>query len=153
MTIPVGQEYMRPEGGIGKLANYQDTQADTMGVGPAAIKFGQAVQTADGEIAAPLAAEGVFLGVAIAKDYVKEITNGVKTGVYNQYEALPVLRKGTIWVEVDEDVTKGQAAVANTATGNFLPSSTVITTKTEKIGSFQSTAIAGDVAMLQINLP
>ena len=152
MTIQIGQEYMKPEGGIGKLANYQDTQADTAAVGTTSVKFGQAVQV-DEDVAGPLTAGGNLFGVAIAKDYVAEITAGAKTGTYKQYEALPVLRKGTIWVEVDEDVKSGQAALANTATGNFLPGTTAIETKTEKIGSFQSTAIAGDVAMLQINLP
>lgn len=152
MAIQIGQEYMRPEGGIGKLANYQDTQSDTAAVGAVTIKFGQAVQV-DEDVAVPLTTGGSLFGIAIAKDYVAEITAGAKTGVYNQYEALPVLRKGTIWVEVDEDVKSGQTALANTVTGNFLPSNTVLTTKTEKIGSFQSTAYAGDVAMLQINLP
>ncbi|MFS7421788.1 hypothetical protein AB6878_06385 [Carnobacterium maltaromaticum] len=52
MTIPYPQKYMAPELGIGKLANYQNTQADSKAVGTNSIKFGQAVQVTE-SIAAP----------------------------------------------------------------------------------------------------
>lgn len=151
MAIPVGQQYMSAEGGLGKLANYQSTQADSKGVGETAVKFGQAVQVSNGA-AAPLT-DGDFFGVVIAKNFVPEITAGEKVGSYKKGEAAPVLRKGSIWVTADEDVTEGQKAAANKATGNFLPSTSATATKTEAIGTFQSTALAGGVAILQINLP
>ncbi|WP_262405586.1 hypothetical protein [Listeria monocytogenes] len=95
---------------------------------------------------------GDFYGVAVAKNYVDEYTDD-KAGVYKPSEAVPVLRQGTITVIVDEDVKSGEKAVVNTATSNFLPSTTAKTTKTEVIGVFKSTTSSDGLAKLEINLP
>ncbi|EAD3251596.1 hypothetical protein B8079_06280 [Listeria monocytogenes] len=149
MSIPTGQEYMMPELGLGKIASYQRSQVDSAAV-KANIKFGQAVQVLDDE-ASPLTT-GDFYGVAVAKNYVDEYTDD-KAGVYKPSEAVPVLRQGTITVIVDEDVKSGEKAVVNTATSNFLPSTTAKTTKTEVIGVFKSTTSSDGLAKLEINLP
>ncbi|EEK8766724.1 hypothetical protein G9477_001807 [Listeria monocytogenes] len=149
MSIPTGQEYMMPELGLGKIASYQRSQVDSAAV-KKDINFGQAVQVIDDE-ASPLTT-GDFYGVAVAKNYVDEYTDN-KAGVYKPSEAVPVLRQGTITVIVDEDVKSGEKAVVNTATSNFLPSTTAKTTKTEVIGVFKSTTSSDGLAKLEINLP
>jgi len=63
------------------------------------------------------------------------------------------LRRGRIWVEVVEDVTKGNQAVADNATGDFRPSSTATTGISGVVGVFKTSAVAGDLAQLEINLP
>jgi len=137
---------MQPEGGIGTIANYQGVQADSRVIGTQEVRFGQAVQSNE-HIAEPFNG-GAFFGVAIAKNYVQEITSTEKVGVYRQHEMVPVLRKGTIWVQVDEDVKIGEFASVNTA-GNFGLSAN----QSSAIGIYQSTAHEGNLAMLQINLP
>ncbi|EAC4842306.1 hypothetical protein ARS26_14765 [Listeria monocytogenes] len=149
MSIPTGQEYMMPELGLGKIASYQRSQVDSAAV-KKDISFGKAVQVIDDE-ASPLTT-GDFYGVAVAKNYVDEYTDD-KAGVYKPSEAVPVLRQGTITVIVDEDVKSGEKAVVNTATSNFLPSTTAKTTKTEVIGVFKSTTSSDGLAKLEINLP
>ncbi|AKG88295.1 hypothetical protein AF226_15035 [Listeria monocytogenes] len=149
MSIPTGQEYMMPELGLGKIASYQRSQVDSAAV-KKDINFGQAVQVIDEE-ASPLTT-GDFYGVAVAKNYVDEYTDD-KAGVYKPSEAVPVLRQGTITVIVDEDVKSGEKAVVNTATSNFLPSTTAKTTKTEVVGVFKSTTSKDGLAKLEINLP
>ncbi|ECC2279213.1 hypothetical protein FOK23_11075 [Listeria monocytogenes] len=149
MSIPTGQEYMMPELGLGKIASYQRSQVDSAAV-KKDINFGQAVQVIDDE-ASPLTT-GDFYGVAVAKNYVDEYTDD-KAGVYKPSEAVPVLRQGTITVIVDEDVKSGEKAVVNTATSNFLPSTTAKTTKTEVMGVFKSTTSRDGLAKLEINLP
>ncbi|MBC1935186.1 hypothetical protein HCA69_02325 [Listeria grandensis] len=150
MSIPVGQKYMKPEGGPGKLANYQGTKADSTAAGDE-IRPGAAVQVVE-EVSSPLKDGGSFYGVAIAQNFTTTF-RADKNGNYSKYDAVPVLREGTIWVEVDEDVKASEKAVANTDTANFLPSTTSKTTKTEVIGMFKTTAHAGNLAQLEINLP
>lgn len=152
MTIPYPQKYMAPELGIGKLANYQNTQADSKAVGTNSIKFGQAVQVTE-SIAAPCTT-GNFFGVALAKNYVDEINfnDDSKTGLYRQGEMVAVLRKGSIWVQVDEDVKEGELASVK-PTGNFSVASTAEDSTDKPIGIFQTSAQADGLAILQINLP
>ena len=148
MSIPLPEKYMKAELGIGKLANYQGTQADSKVIGTDEVSFGQGVEVSE-HIAKPYAG-GVFFGVALAKNYVDEISfnKDEKVGIYRKSEMVPVLRKGSVWVKVDNDVKEGEQAKVTTA-GNF----DVAATGDTVIGSFQSTAAKGGLAILQINLP
>ncbi|WP_239256679.1 structural cement protein Gp24 [Listeria ilorinensis] len=150
MTIPVGQEYMQPEIGIGKLANYQGTQADSA-VAAETILFGAPVEFSDGT-AKKLTASGYVYGVAIAKEFVPELT-GDKAGSYLAKEMVPVLRKGTISVQVGEDVKSGEKAVVDISKGTFVPASSTASSKSEIVGVFKTTAQADGLAHLEINLP
>lgn len=148
MTIPLPTKYMQPELGIGKLANYQGTQADSKVIGVDKVLFGQGVEVAE-NVAKPYST-GIFFGVAIAKNYVDEIkfNDDGKVGEYRKAEMVPVLRKGSIWVQVDNDVKEGEQAKVTT-TGNF----DVAVAGDTVIGIFQSTAQQDGLAILQINLP
>lgn len=146
MTIPLPRKYMDPELGIGKLANYQSTQADTK-VSTEKIPFGSPVEATENTV--KVLADGTFFGVAIAENYAKEITydNVEKVGEYPVNKPVAVLRKGSIWVKAVEDVKESEPA---TATADGFKKAT---TAEETIGVFQSTAQADGLVMLQINLP
>lgn len=150
MTIPVGQEYMDPNIGIGKLANYQDTQADSA-LASEIIAFGSPVQFSDG-VAKKLTKEGDLYGIAIAKEFVPDISVE-KVGNYLPKEMVPVLRRGTICVAVSEDVVSGEKAVVDIDLGQFTSSGTAKENKSEVIGVFKTTAQADGLAHVEINLP
>lgn len=149
MTIPYPEKYMKPELGVGKLANYQDVQADSKVVGAGGLGFGVGVQVLE-DVATPFA-NGPFFGISYAKNYVDEIPYGdvEKTGAYKEYEMVPILRKGSIWVKVEDDVISGEPA--KVVSGGTFEKAAVGTDTV--IGTFQSTASAGHLAVLQINLP
>ena len=73
-----------------------------------------------------------------------------------EHEMVPILRKGAIWVKVDEDVLAGENAKA-LSTGNFgkatISSDPATTPSDTVIGTFKTSASAGSLAVLQINLP
>ena len=148
MTIPIPTKYMQPELGIGKLANYQGTQSDSKVIGTDKVLFGQGVEVVE-NVAKPYST-GVFFGVSIAKNFVDEIKfdDNTKVGEFRKGEMVAVLRKGSIWVKVDNDVKEGEQAKV-VATGNF----DVAATGDAVIGIFQSTAQRDGLAVLQINLP
>ena len=156
MTIPYPEKYMKPELGIGKLANYQGVQADSLVVGVGGLGFGVGVQAT--EDVATTYKDGQFYGISYAKNYVEEIPYGdvEKVGKYKEHEMVPILRKGAIWVKVDEDVLAGENAKA-LSTGNFgkatISSDPATTPSDTVIGTFKTTASAGNLAVLQINLP
>lgn len=109
MSIPLPEKYMRPEGGIGKLANLQSVQADTL-YASEEIPYGSPIAATEG-MASVYATEN-FHGVAIADNFAKEIPydNGEKEGAYPAHKPVAVLRKGSIWVKVDDDVKENEKA-------------------------------------------
>ncbi|MCU2207832.1 structural cement protein Gp24 [Enterococcus faecalis] len=156
MTIPYPEKYMKPELGVGKLANYQDVQADSLVVGAGGLGFGVGVQVK--EDVATTYQDGQFYGVTYAKNYVEEIPFGdvEKVGIYKEHEMVPILRKGSIWVKVNEDVLAGENAKV-VAEGGFakatISADPTATPSDTVIGTFKTTASAGGLAILQINLP
>lgn len=150
MPIPIGQQYMNPEVGLGKIASYQDVQADSALVGEE-LPFGAPVEFSDG-VAKKLTASGDFYGITIAKEYVPELF-GDKDGKYDEKEMVPVLRRGTICVQVAEDVVSGEKAVVDTTKGQFVPSDSTSTTISAVVGVFKTTAQAEGLAHVEINLP
>lgn len=146
MSIPLPEKYMRPEGGIGKLANLQGTQADTL-YADEEVPYGSPVAASEGK--ATVFDTDNFFGVAIADNFAKEIPyeNGEKEGSYPYGKPVAVLRKGSIWVKATEDVKQNEKAAVES--GGFKKAAT----PDEAIGVFQSTAQAGALVVLQINLP
>lgn len=153
MTIPVGQEYMSSNLGLGKIASYQSHQADTLAAA-GDINFGAAVQIAsdDPDKGKAYDGSGDFYGIAIAKHFVPSF-EGDKIGKYEQYDAVPVLRQGIITVKVEEDVIKGEQAVIDKTTANFRPKGTSTSTVSDVVGVFKTSASGGGLAQLEINLP
>lgn len=151
MAITEYGKYMPEAAHAGKLANYQDYEADTKAA-EGSIPFGAAVQLgADGEGVIPLKTEGTPFGIALATE-VHDWVRNADDQHYKQYDAVAVVRKGTIWVEAGDDVMTGEAAAVNPSNGKFYPADTegAIAFPT---ATFKTKATAGNLAQVQINLP
>lgn len=146
MTIPLPKKYMQAELGRGKLANYQNTQADTR-IAAEKISYGAPVEALENKVS--VLSDGKFFGVAIAENFTAEIPydNGEKIGEYQINQPISVLRKGSVWVNAVEDVKESEPAAA-TAEG-FKKASE----DDEIVGIFQTTAQENNLVILQINLP
>ncbi|GGC98093.1 structural cement protein Gp24 [Enterococcus wangshanyuanii] len=146
MTIPYPEKYMKKELGIGKRANYQDVEVNTK-FSSEKIPFGSPVEAEEDKV--KVLADGRFYGVAMADNYSDEIPydNGEKVGQYTVDKPVPILRKGAIWVKASEDVKESEPAAA-TATGFK-----VATASDPIVGVFESTAQAGGLVVIKINLP
>jgi hypothetical protein len=146
-------QYMEPTLGKGRIAEYPDHQADSLAAAET-IEWGKGVSydPANPNRAVTFDGTGKFVGVAVANHYAVNYAPD-QPGAYAQFDAISVLRKGRIYVEVLEDVTKGEAAVVDNTTGDFRPGDTATTTISAPVGQFKSSAAAGSYAILEINLP
>lgn len=135
-------------GYAGMIANGEEgnrisrTCEDAAGIG-----FGKAVfrGTDDhGCTATPAAGVGAFLGITIAHEALA-ILPGADTDEYPQYENVPILTSGVIWVTVGEDVTDGAQAYV-TSGGAIVDTSTSNTILTGWF--FDTTAANGGLAKL-----
>ncbi len=158
MPITNYGQYMDEFPGKGKVATIAEHRADSAAAA-AAIEWGLAVQynATNKEQVEPYDGTGSFAGVALANHYdvyrQNTLSGADPEGAYAQYDAVSVFRKGTIWVQVLEDVEKGEAAVVDDTTANFRPGGTATTTVSEAVGVFKTSAAANGYAQLEINLP
>lgn len=146
MPIQRPQEYMPSQLGLGKVAGYQPTHADTVVAGEV-INFGQAVTVKDGAGVPATASDPVY-GIVLAKNYLPDFTadSHATGGTYAKGEPVPVLRQGVVSVLASVDVTQ-YANAAVDANGDF-----AIATDAG-IGVFQNDASAGENVNVEINLP
>ncbi|KAB8139273.1 hypothetical protein F9U64_01215 [Gracilibacillus oryzae] len=152
--ITVYPQYMEESIGKGRLAEYPETRADS-GAAAESINWGVGVEYSGDEQVVTYAG-GTFRGIALAQTFGEYRVNNISDdieGAYEQYDAVSFLRKGIVWVEVEEEVSKGDAAVCDSATGNFRAEGTEATTISGVVGEFKSSAVAGELAKLEINLP
>lgn len=158
MPITTYRDNMDPVLAKGHVSRYAEQHADTFAAG-GAIEWGVAVQpsAANPDIAVRYDGTGKFAGIAIAQPYgeyrVADVSQALPVGGYVQYDALSALRKGTIVVQVLENVTRGQDAVIDNATANFRPAGTATTAVSGVVGTFRKGATANGLAELTINLP
>lgn len=157
MPITDYREYMAEELGKGKVASYHDFRADS-GAAAEDIDWGVAVQynAVNPNKVEVYDGTGKFKGIAIANHYAEYRLASVADDVDGHYvtnDAVSFLRRGAIFVEVLEDVIKGEDAVIDNATGNFRPSDTVTVEKSAVIGVFKTSASANGLAQVEINLP
>ncbi|MGY4689338.1 structural cement protein Gp24 [Salibacterium sp. K-3] len=149
MPITDYQKYMDAAASKGKFATYQDSHAETKAAA-SAISYGMAVEMTGGGSQAQTFQGGTFLGVALAREYY-DYTDPNAQKQYDANEPVAVVRKGVIWVEVDEDAAPGDTVYAASTTGNFKTSAT---DGVEVTGAaFKSTANAGELVQLELNLP
>ncbi|CAM4012352.1 hypothetical protein [Mesobacillus zeae] len=151
MAITDYGKYMPEAGGKGKLANYQDYQADTKAAAEA-IPFGAALQLGtDKNTVTVVKTGGKPYGIALAQEIHEWVTKA-DDQKFLQYDPVPVVRKGTLWVEAGGDVISGDAAAVDPATNRF-----VATGFTGAIafpsGTFKGNASAGQLVQVEINLP
>lgn len=157
MPITNYEQYMTEELGKGKIASYHDHRADS-GAAAEKIEWGVGVQynAANPNKVDRFKGTGGFIGVAIANHYAEtrlvNVANDVD-GAYEVDDAVSFLRRGIIFVEVLEDVVKGEKAVVDNASGNFRPSDTATLEISAVVGTFKSSTAANGLAQLEINLP
>lgn len=112
--IPDGTLYHDGPLGAGTIASsFDSTSVNTEHAG-AAISFGSAVVLKDGE-AVP-ATKAPIYGVALKRTYVKGENlepETVQADKWQKNETLGVLRDGTIWVPISEDVNRGDSATVD----------------------------------------
>lgn len=155
MPITSYDQYMSEELGKGVIAEYRSSHADSKAAG-GDIPFGVAVELgAANKNTVVQFTGGAPYGVAVARHFNEYVnTTDAEAKKYVENDAVPVLRKGVIWVEVIEDVEAGQAVKVDNATGNFRPEGTATAETVAFPGAvFKSSAIAGGLAKLEINLP
>lgn len=152
MPINTYGKYMSEAKVKGKIANYQDYSALTK-AGAALIPYGAAVQLGADRKTVVKFTGGSFEGIALAQP-IHDWVNDADDQHYKAESPVAVVTKGVIWVEVEEDVLPGDAAVIDNTTSNFRPSTTATATVTALASArFRSAAVAGDLAQLEINLP
>ena len=155
-------DLMPEELGKGRLAEYPDVRADSLAAGEE-IEFGKAIEyDSEDDGVVKEFNDGTFAGIAMAKHYADYVdknlvdSDGKEDEVpkYSKYDAVTVLRKAIVWVEVLESVEKGEKAVIDEETGNFRPADTDEEDVTEVDGMvFKSAADENELAKLEINLP
>lgn len=129
------------------------------GVSAEIIKFGWGVQVeTDGLIAVPSAAGDQFHGIAIMKH--KSQPNVGSEAQYEIGEAVPVLRKGRIWVYSEQAVNPTLAVfLRHTTTTTEIPGDFRVDIDTDKAidisayAKWISVTAAAGLAILEVNFP
>ncbi|WP_026702855.1 structural cement protein Gp24 [Salibacterium aidingense] len=157
MAITEYNKYMQEAASKGKLAEYPDYRADTKAA-DAAIKYGMAVELAgsSGERVTTFSG-GTPFGITLAREYTDYTEENPDDLKYRANEPVAVIRQGTIWVEVEDDVTPADSVYADNSTGNFRATETDGESNT--VGTaipgamFKSAANSGELVKVEINLP
>lgn len=117
----------------------------------AVVKFGKGVQITDeDDEVKTYASNGYFLGVALEADE-KIGTDDVRD--YDKYDTIKVLKKGIVYVELDDDVdldTDGPAVGINASSGDFGTSDAYDTIYGAE---FLDSGSAGDEVRMRLNFP
>jgi hypothetical protein len=93
--------------------------------GATAIDFGRIVArgtTADDTCKAPAADADQLIGIAVR--YPIRPANASDIVLYNQFDTVPILKQGYIWVLAAEAVTRGDAVLSLTAGGGTIGGTT-----------------------------
>ncbi|WP_406944493.1 hypothetical protein ACJA3J_15075 [Halobacillus sp. SY10] len=153
MAITEYNKYMPEAQGKGKLANYQDYSAETKAAAED-IPYGVAVQLGTDRETVSVFAGGSPVGIALAQEPNDWQDPNANNQLYKAQMPVAIVRKGPIWVEVEEDVNIGDKAVADNSTGNFRPEGTATSNIVAfPTAVFKTAALAGELAQLEINLP
>ena len=144
--IPDGRLYHDDPLSAGTVASpFEPTAVNTEHAG-AEIAYGGAVNLQDGK-AIPATNGQSFYGVALKRTSVHgfELTEeAIEGDKWKEGETLGVLRDGTVFVPISEDVDRGEIATVD-ANGTFKPASA----NDVVVGIFTSSGNAGSTAELQ----
>lgn len=117
----------------------------------AAIVFGKGVQLTDeDDEVKEYTTDGYFVGVALEAD---EKIGTDDTRDYDKYDTIKVLKKGIVYVELDDDVdldTDGPAVGINASSGDFGTSGAYDTIYGAE---FLDSGSAGDEVRMRLNFP
>lgn len=120
------------------------------------VEFGRAVMAGtdvDKQVKIPTSAGQLFRGVSVST-WATEQNPNTGDGTYYAKDSVNVLRRGVVWVEVLDAVSTDEAAYFYTANGKFTSTNPQDNTVDQvPTGIFRSSADAGGLAKLEINLP
>ena len=117
------------------------------------------------QVKKPSTAGEVFRGITVAEWTMEQKLTGAPAsttdsiGKFIQYDMVPILRRGLIWVKVIQDVIVDDAAYfmhsspAPADNGYFRKDTAGGQADLVPTGVFRSSALAGELALLEINLP
>jgi hypothetical protein len=154
---------------LGEIYDNRYTMAESY-IAENTIRFGQAVVEGtdeDRQVITPSATGQTFMGISIAIWQIEQQVTSYPTtssGLYVAELVLPVLRRGAIWVRVNQDVEANDPVyfvfsdVDSTKIGNFRKDSGVVLPGSEIAdlipnALFRKAAKAGELAVVEINMP
>lgn len=147
--IPDGELYHNNPLSAGTVASpFEPTAVNTEHAG-AEIAYGGAVNLQDGKVV-PATNGQSFYGVALKRTSVHgvELTEeAIEGDKWKEGETLGVLRDGTVFVPISEDVDRGESATVD-ANGTFKPAAA----NDVVVGIFTSSGNAGSTAELQTRI-
>lgn len=121
------------------------------------VNFGVALVAGtdvDTQVKGPAAAGSLFRGISISTWALEQAGDD---GFYADTSSVNVMRRGVVWVEVVDDVVTDDSAffVTNGANAGLFTSTSTEDTDTDIVptGIFRTSAAAGELAKLEINLP
>lgn len=144
MAIPDGTLYHDGPLSAGTVATLEDSAVNTEHAG-AEIGFGTGVVIKDGKVVP--ATTGPIYGVALKRTYVDAdhlYEEDIENDKWKIGETLGVMRDGSIWVPISEDVDHGENAAVD-ADGHFKPAAATDTV----VGVFLTRGDKGSTAKLQ----
>lgn len=146
--IPDGRLYHDNPLSAGSVAAPFDSTAVNTEHAGAEIAFGGAVVIKDGKVIPATA--GPIYGVALKRTYVDGdnlFEETIENDKWKAGETLGVMRDGTIWVPISEDVDRGENAAVD-STGKFKPA----TGNDVVVGVFTSDGEKDSTAKLQTRI-
>lgn len=115
-----------PAAYAGMVANGETSNRITRTIeGSGGVGFGKAVWRGSGDhgCVTTVGTSATFLGVTIATSALA-LTAGATADTYPQYDNVPIMTAGTIWVTAGEDVADGSQVYADATTGAFVDTTT-----------------------------
>jgi len=149
---------------LGELYDRRSSVTESF-VAQAAIRFGQAVVAGtdlDRQVTIPAGTGMTFRGISIAVWQIEQQITAYPTtssGSYPIASVVPVLRRGSIWVRVNQDVVIDDPVyfVHTDAdplkVGNFRKDADTNKADLVPTAVFRKAAKAGELAVVEINLP
>jgi hypothetical protein len=171
MTVTVQQDYRLyyKVGKPGQLADQRDSVKESFAA-VEEIKFGMGVTNtgsvlpgvaSDKQVKKMSAATDEFIGISLEEWTQEQRLTGYpgniadSEGKYEQYDMLPVMRKGLVWVFVFEDVLVNDPVYVLFEGGNqgYFRKSAAAGAVRVQGAMFRSAALSGELALLELNIP
>jgi hypothetical protein len=149
---------------LGEIYDRRTSVAESF-VAQAAIRFGQAVVAGtdlDRQVTIPAGTGMTFRGISIGVWQIEQQLTAYPTtssGSYSIAAVVPVLRRGSIWVRVSQDVNPDDPVyfvhtdADPTIVGTFRKDANTNKADLVPHASFRKAALNGGLAVVEINLP
>jgi len=149
---------------LGEIYDNRPTVSESY-IAEDSIRYGQAVvagTNVDRQVLTPSVTGEKFMGISIAIWQIEQQLNSYPTtssGLYAAQMVLPVLRRGAIWVKVNVDVEANDPVYMVYANadplliGNFRNDAGTLEADLVPTALFRKAAKAGELSVVEINLP